>query len=746
MKKAALFLIFLFAICTYPGESKQSASVFIALDSQKNKINPNIYGAFMEMLRDFVNGPLGIWSQDLYDRGFDVTDNFETPTYWYKYNPDEIDSADWQMIDGGFNQNGLLFQKIENHTDKGLCGISQLAYVNDNIQSDFYVWAKGSDDIELKLRIEDSQTGNILEDISLGNVSEQWSKYHSTIPGYKNIHKYLLTIYFEGKGSLELDEASLMPANNIDGVRKEYYDLFRMWKPNIMRYPGGGFADNPDNNWEGGIGDIDQRKAPIHHGAGFNIQRLDFGTDEFIKFCRNLEMEPHLVVNLGINDPQAAANWVEYCNGDTNTTYGKIRALNGNPEPYEVRYWEIGNEQWGDEYEMTQKYLQYYDAMKAKDPSIELMIDGNIWGKPDNFEILMREVGEKCQYYGWHWLAAGVPKEPADNSQIYKAMLGASQYIEKDILRIESKIKSSEYSEIEQAITEWWIQYTDNTFWLDSAARGASLESGLANAAYLQTIMKYSEYIPLAERTIGLCCIRNDTIKGSGEKKIYATPSMLTQAMLSNHSGTMLLESTVECDSYKTEHINGLPYLTEKIPYLNVVATRSADSVFISVLNRSLNDSINTAFTYDNNIQPSKYKVYQMYSSSFLDLNEKQNTRKIGIKSWEVPFNKEYVFPPHSLTILGFEIHTSARVENDSIRIFPNPAGSFAILTIPEKISKKENATIRIYNITGQLMTENNIISKGNITIDLSSFPTGVYNVIIVAYDEIFTRKIIHKN
>lgn len=64
-----------------------------------------------------------------------------------------------------------------------------------------------------------------------------------------------------------------------------------------------------------------------------NWQRLDFGTDEFVQFCRNADMEPQITVNFGVGTPDEAADWVEYANGDRSTFYGTIRAEDGHPEP-----------------------------------------------------------------------------------------------------------------------------------------------------------------------------------------------------------------------------------------------------------------------------------------------------------------------------------------------------------------------------------------------------------------------------
>jgi alpha-N-arabinofuranosidase len=107
------------------------------------------------------------------------------------------------------------------------------------------------------------------------------------------------------------------------------------------------------------------------------------GLDEFMTLCRLLDVEPHLAVNGGFGDAWSAAQEVEYANGDTTTPMGRLRAANGHPAPYHVRYWAIGNEMWGhwqlgymslDQWIL--KHNQFARAMKRVDPSILLVGSG----------------------------------------------------------------------------------------------------------------------------------------------------------------------------------------------------------------------------------------------------------------------------------------------------------------------------------------------------------------------------------
>ena len=116
----------------------------------------------------------------------------------------------------------------------------------------------------------------------------------------------------------------------------------------LLRWPGGNFAG--DYHWKDGLLPRNMR-APFgsHLGLGTqpNSMGFDFheiGTDDFIALCREIGAEPFITINLAWNTPEESAEWVEYCNGDITTKYGKLRAERGYPDPYGVQFWSLGNE------------------------------------------------------------------------------------------------------------------------------------------------------------------------------------------------------------------------------------------------------------------------------------------------------------------------------------------------------------------------------------------------------------------
>jgi len=144
---------------------------------------------------------------------------------------------------------------------------------------------------------------------------------------------------------------------NYDGIRKELVDALRRLRPGVIRWPGGCFADS--YNWHDGVGPRNQRPRRTNFWIDdpnlpkdiSGPQRYDpngFGTNEFIRFCRQVGAQPYLAANVRSLTPRDFYEWVEYCNSPAgSTTLAELRAREGAPHPLGVHYWGIGNEPWG---------------------------------------------------------------------------------------------------------------------------------------------------------------------------------------------------------------------------------------------------------------------------------------------------------------------------------------------------------------------------------------------------------------
>ena len=167
---------------------------------------------------------------------------------------------------------------------------------------------------------------------------------------YGHFTENLSGVIYDG---IWVGEKSKVP--NVNGIRKELVDEMRKIKPPIVRFPGGCFADSYD--WRDGVGAVDKRPRRTNFWNGGekpdapDAHRYDpnrFGTNEFVQFCRLIGAQPYLAANLRSLPAEQLYRWVEYCNSPAgSTTLADERAAAGFKDPFNVRYWGVGNESWG---------------------------------------------------------------------------------------------------------------------------------------------------------------------------------------------------------------------------------------------------------------------------------------------------------------------------------------------------------------------------------------------------------------
>ncbi len=254
------------------------------------------------------------------------------------------------------------------------------------------------------------------------------------------------------------------PFADEDGFRRDVLDALRRLKMRIIRYPGGNFASG--YRWMDGVGMPEERHAQLDL-AWHAVDSNQFGTNEFIKFCRKANAEPYIVVNCGDGDMREARDWVEYCNSTQPTHFVKLRHRHGFSEPHAVKYWGLGNEidgPWQIGFKTAEEYArvatEYGKVMKWVDPSIKLIGSAvSFWGRDlvERAQLLLEQAGDLIDYMGLHWYVGN----PDDNFASYMAEV---ELLEERLtayeglitaLRLDNKIKRP----IHIAVDEWNVWY-----------------------------------------------------------------------------------------------------------------------------------------------------------------------------------------------------------------------------------------------------------------------------------------------
>ncbi|MGA9658567.1 MAG: alpha-L-arabinofuranosidase, partial [Asticcacaulis sp.] len=211
-------------------------------------------------------------------------------------------------------------------------------------------------------------------------TSAEWATVPLSFNCGADTDKARLEITGRGTGTFRVGAVSLMPADNMGGFRADMMAHLREMDCKIMRMPGGNFLSSYD--WHYTIGDLDKR-PPIMDPVWNAVQPNDVGIDELLHMAQMINAEPYWCVSTGFDSPRSAAEQVEYINGAATTEWGAKRAANGHPEPWGVKYWDVGNEMYG-HWQMghivpSQYYIKhnlFVDAMRAVDPTIYIAAPG----------------------------------------------------------------------------------------------------------------------------------------------------------------------------------------------------------------------------------------------------------------------------------------------------------------------------------------------------------------------------------
>ena len=265
------------------------------------------------------------------------------------------------------------------------------------------VYAKG--DGRARLSVGLRKDGEWLVRQSLGCPSPDWQKYEFTLDAgaYEGDADFAIAAE---DGTLMVDQATMSTRSGLalGGFRPDIFQAVKDLHPTCLRWPGGGYAAQYD--WKWGIGPQKDRRR-WDHWQWLDYDQNCFGTDEFIRFCREIGSEPVIVVSVGFERPESeydqllenAVNWLRYCNEPASGEWGAKRAANGHPEPYNVKYWEIDNEMWEMGIERYERCVRDYSAaLRAVDPSIKIIVCG---GFPED-EAFLNRSGRCFDYVSLH--------------------------------------------------------------------------------------------------------------------------------------------------------------------------------------------------------------------------------------------------------------------------------------------------------------------------------------------------------
>ena len=395
MSRKSLPVVLLAAVLTASAGAQTSSApgthIAVTIEAGKTRapISPYLYGQFIEHIGDLVNR--SVWAEMIDDRKFYHRITSEPPAApanppqgpprgrrpnrWMPIGPDAAVAMDRDhpcvgeqtpliRLAGtdprGIQQAGIVLRKSKVYSGRVVLAGGPGAAVSARL-----VWGPGPGDRQT-IRITGLQT--------------RYAKFPLQFTAGGDTDNGRIEIAGTGTGSFHVGAISLMPADNIRGFRRDTVGLLKQLRSGMYRFPGGNFLSAHD--WRDAIGDPD-RRPPRWDYVWSALQPNDVGTDEFLSLCDLLGVDAFISVNAGFGDAYAAAQEVEYVNGAADTPMGKLRAANGHPAPYKVKWWGIGNEMYGTwqfGYMAPKHYVikhnMFAKAMRAVDPTSTLLATG----------------------------------------------------------------------------------------------------------------------------------------------------------------------------------------------------------------------------------------------------------------------------------------------------------------------------------------------------------------------------------
>ncbi|MDL2309865.1 carbohydrate binding domain-containing protein [Parabacteroides sp. OttesenSCG-928-B22] len=395
----------------------------LTLDTKKvgAEIKSTMYGLFFEDINFAADG--GLYAEMVKNRSFDFPQNLMG---WYTFGNVALSKDNAPFAN---NPNYVILSNSghgHKHTgieNEGFRGMGFKA----NADYRFSVWAKkvnAAANQKIRINLLDDKN-NIIGNKDLEITSNDWKKYEIMIAPNKTVDKGRLRIFLASEGSVALEHVSLFPTDTYkgreNGLRADLAQALADLNPGVFRFPGGCIVEGTDletrYDWKKSVGQVENRPVNEnrwhytfpHRFFPDYFQSYGLGFYEFFLLSEDIGAEPLPVLNCGLacqyqNDDehahvpvdgldcyiQDALDLIEFANGPVTSTWGKLRAEMGHPEPFNLKYVGIGNEQWGSEY--VDRLPPFIKAIRAKYPDIKIIGSSGPSADGKQFDYLWPEM------------------------------------------------------------------------------------------------------------------------------------------------------------------------------------------------------------------------------------------------------------------------------------------------------------------------------------------------------------------
>jgi alpha-L-arabinofuranosidase len=496
-----------------------SAKLTVHVDRPGAKISPMLYGIFFEEINHAGDG--GLYAELIRNRSFEDSDKPEAWTLVAAGGAKGEISIDTSRPLNAASPRSLKLV-VQGGGSVGVAneGFWGIAVKRGTYSLSLYARSEGICG-PLAVRLESVDGKTVYARGQIDGLGGEWKQHRLWLPAEGADPHARLVIAANGPGTLWLDVVSLFPAATWkcrpNGLRADIARMLDGLKPSFVRFPGGCWVEGnvleDSYHWKTTIGDIVARRTERNLWGYFSPNGLGF--HEYLQMCADLGAEPLFVINCGMSHRetvpldrmgpwvQDALDAVEYANGPVQSRWGSLRAKAGHPQPFNLKYMEIGNENGGPAYE--ERYALFYDAMKAKHPEIHLVANCLVRSRP--MEIVDEHYYSSPEFF----------QQNATHYDNYK--------------RDGYKVYVGEY-----AVTE-------------NAGKG-NLRGALGEAAFMTGMERNSDVVLMASYAPLFVNVNNRAwnpdLIGYDSSRVYGTPSYYVQKLFSTNRGDVVLPSELD--------------------------------------------------------------------------------------------------------------------------------------------------------------------------------------------------------
>jgi alpha-N-arabinofuranosidase len=452
--------------------------------------------------------------------------------------------------------------------------------------------------------------------------------------------------------------------SNANGFRKDVMQEVRTLGVPIIRYPGGNFVSG--YNWLDGVGPKQDRPKVLDK-AWNSLNTNQFGTDEYMAWCKAVGTLPLMGLNLGTGTPEQAAALLEYCNVDRGTQWSDLRRKHGYAEPYNVKYWCLGNEMDGPwqigHVTATEYGMKAQDTarqMRYVDPSVQLIACGSSGPFMPTYLEWDREVLEQC-YDRVDGLSLhrylGNNEETGEDSAKYLAMNLTMDKQIAETLAVCDLVRGHKRSP-----KKLWLSFDEWNVWYRARSGDAvnghgkeaphlleevyDLEDALLVGGMLNTLMRNADRVKVAclAQLINVIAPITTNENGLFRQTIYYPYSWALQ-----YARGKVLNLLVESPTYD---VKGL----DPVPYLDAVATTEDGKTSLFILNRDLSKAHAVEVVWEDQPQSRVLTSQVLTGSDLRATNGFDSPERVKPQAFEKPSTSNgrtrFEVPARSYTVI----------------------------------------------------------------------------------------------